>query len=1667
MKMKKIVTLALMLVACIQAWAETWTDSKGTTWSFSVEFDATITGASNTEGVLVIPSKVYVNNTAYDVTGIAPQAFKDQSGITGVLISDGIRTIGEEAFAGCYNMEKLYLPYTLTTIGEGAFRSSNSLATVYSMMQTPPQINEYDIYNRTHAKLYIPKECSSAYNQANYWKDYEEIIEQDSWFDNLGVCWRYALIGSGRAAIHGCDQKEGTLVIPSTVSRNSASLNVFGIFNEAFKNNSGITAVEIPASLDNIGALAFYNCLAINTVTIPSDSKLSTIGNKAFSTCESLTNITIPTGVSSIGEEAFYGCVGLNTINIPSTVTFIGNKAFNGCDNLNTVFSYVETPFDINEEIFSNSRNATLYIPDGKEDDYRDTNGWRLFGTIIDGNVFFDNEGLIWTFSVNGNNATIKGCSKKDGVMVIPEQVVDANTGTTYPVTQIGEKAFYCYTFTEVTIPGSVLTINKNAFKNCSLLTKVNGMEAVTTIGEHAFDGCRALTDITFPSALQTLGEMAFFNCESLKAVINIPATLQNIGKEAFKNCEKLTTVNIAEGITTIPYKMFEGCLKLAAITMPTTMRTIGESAFGYCEELATVNLNEGLTTIEKDAFWGCRALKRIIIPEGITTISENTFRECEALTNIMMPEKSLTTIQQRAFDGCRSLVSLVIPPTVESIGDFAFSECVGLTGIIIPEGVLTIGERTFSSCNSLVNIILPKGLATIGDFAFYQCQNLESVTIYEGVTSIGHWAFYGCPKLNKVYNYIKRPIEIGENTFSNYSTATLYVLPKHITDYSYAAEWKKFSQIVDMSQSWTDANHVTWRFLDYGIYAEITGATQTEGYLAIPETVFVEERELQVTAVTEEAFKDGSGLTKLNIPEGVEKLETAAFYNCENLQTIIIPSTLNYTGMAVFEGCTALTEVYNFMQSPYEIVKNDFSNYETATLYVPKGCAEAYRMENHWGTFSNIIEMNDHVWFDNNCQFWDFNVRTDCMDATITRCNAKESNLVIPEQIPCRGTKMLYQVTDIADNVFNGRTDIISISLPESLHTIGNSTFEGCTALTGINLPENLYVIENAAFKGCENLTSVMMPENLQHVGEEAFSGCKALKNVMIAALKDKTIAAATFYGCENLAKVVIPEGITTIGNEAFSGCVKVSDVIMPKSLTTIGEQAFNGCTAITTVSIPENVTTIGDGAFAGCNSLTTVNCEVENPVSIIEETFSNRANAILYVPATSLSDYVSYPVWQDFLEIRPINDKVFVDPATNIAWDYKVVTFSDQELQLFADLYDIHGLPKTGAVILGTSNYEGEISIPAKVKDGATEYSVITIDNGVFANKSAITKVTVKGASFIGNSVFAGCTALTNVALPEGLVWIEAEAFKGCNALTEIEIPASVVMIDQGAFYNCSQLTQATLLPENLKSIGEYAFWGCINLTEVYSYMQQPVEIDGYVFTNRNNATLYVPSGCSSAYNAALFWKQFKQIVEMDPITTVTLTIGVNGVATFASKYDLNFSSINGIKAYIAAGFDHATGKLTLTQIDEVPAGTGLYIKGEPGTYEIPIEETEMYAINMLKGVTKTTTLAPTTGDKTNFILAKGDHGLGFYTLSNEGTIAAGKAYLQLPTAQVQLMAGPVNLVFEDEQATGIEEMEISNIDSQAADGEWYSLDGKLLEQKPTHKGIYIFNGKKQMVK
>ena len=122
-------------------------------------------------------------------------------------------------------------------------------------------------------------------------------------------------------------------------------------------------------------------------------------------------------------------------------------------------------------------------------------------------------------------------------------------------------------------------------------------------------------------------------------------------------------------------------------------------------------------------------------------------------------------------------------------------------------------------------------------------------------------------------------------------------------------------------------------------------------------------------------------------------------------------------------------------------------------------------------------------------------------------------------------------------------------------------------------------------------------------------------------------------------------------------------------------------------------------------------------------------------------------------------------------------------------------------------------------------------------------------------------------------------------------------------------------------------------------------------------------------------------------------------------------------------------------------------------------------MFYTSLLVGVTEDTELSPTTGNKTNFILANGSHGIGFYKLSDTRTINAGKAYLSLPTRAVQNLANGIGLGFEDEETTGI-----SLTPSLSPEGEgsgYYTIDGRKLNGKPTQKGVYIMNGKKIVIK
>ena len=155
--------------------------------------------------------------------------------------------------------------------------------------------------------------------------------------------------------------------------------------------------------------------------------------------------------------------------------------------------------------------------------------------------------------------------------------------------------------------------------------------------------------------------------------------------------------------------------------------------------------------------------------------------------------------------------------------------------------------------------------------------------------------------------------------------------------------------------------------------------------------------------------------------------------------------------------------------------------------------------------------------------------------------------------------------------------------------------------------------------------------------------------------------------------------------------------------------------------------------------------------------------------------------------------------------------------------------------------NSYSGVIDIPNSIEYDGTNYSVTSI----------------------GGYAFKDCRELTSIEIPNSVTSIGYDAFQSCSGLTSINIPNSVTSIGSSAFWGCSGLTSINI-PNSVTSIGSYAFNQCSGMTSVTVNVETPITITSNVFSNRTNATLYVPVGCKAAYEAADYWNEFREIIE-----------------------------------------------------------------------------------------------------------------------------------------------------------------------------------------------------------
>ena len=1361
--------------------------------------------------------------------------------------------------------------------------------------------------------------------------------------------------------------------------RYNGETEIVTIADNAFKNNTTINHVSIPYSITHVGSSAFYGCTGLMSVIL--GNSVTSIGSSAFYNCSRLveiynksslkikigdwnngyiayyaknvyteeggnklstdkagyvtyldgeerilvayngtnTDLIIPSGITVIAEEVFKNRYDLTSVTIPDSVTSIGEGAFRGCSGL-----------------------TSITIPDSV--------------TSIGSDAF-------------------NGCNKLQDTY-ITDIAAWCNISGLYNLMGSGSSKMNLYInnelVTSITIPNGVTAIPSYAFIGCSGLTSVTIPDSVTSIGSYAFNNCKGLTSITIPDSVKSIGERAFYKCSGLTSV-TIGNSVKSIGNYAFYGCTGLTSITIPNSVTSIGSYAFIGCTRLTSITIPDSVKSIGERAFEgtawfnnqsyglvYAGKVVytykgitptSIVIKDGTLGIADDAFHGCSGLTSVTIPDSVTSIGSYAFNNCKGLTSITIPD-SVKSIGERAFYDCSRLVEiynksslkikigdwnngyiayyaknvytteggnklatdengyviytdgdekilvayhgtnteLILPSYITKINQYAFYNCSGLTSVTIPDSVTSIGNSAFGYCSGLTSVTIGNNVTRIVESAFYNCKGLTSITIPDSVTSIGNEAFYNTAWYNNqpdglvyagkvAYKYkgtmpSNTSIVLKEGTlgiascaFRDCSGLTSITISDSVTIIGNSA-FKGCSNLTSV----TIGNNVT-RIGSSAFY----GCTRLTS-ITIPDSV---------TSIEGYAFYKCSGLTSVTIGNSVTSIGDYAFYNCSSLTSVTIGNSVTSIGSDAFYNCSKLTSV-TIGNSVKSIGNYAFSDCRSLTsVTIPDSVTSI-----GGGAFSGCSKLQN-IYITDIAAWCNISGLDNLMNY-----GSSNKNLYINNELATSVT-IPDSVTSIGDYAFRNCSSLTSVTIPDSVTIIGGSAFSGCSKLqniyitdiaawcnisglsklmgygssnknlylnnelvTTLIIPDGVTAIPSNAFYGCSGLTSVTIPDSVTSIGDSAFSGCNNLQNIYI------TDIAVWFNisGLSNLMKYGASNKKLYINNEL------ATSITIPNGVTAIPSNAFYGCSGLTSITIPDSVTSIGSYAFSGCTGLTSIIIP-DSVTSIGERAFRDCSGLTSVTIGNSVTSIGSYA----FSGCTELQNIYITDIA---AW------------------FNISGLDN---LMLYGSN-----------------------SKSIYLNNELITSVTIpEGMTTIPSYAFYNCSSLTSITIPDSVTNIGENALYNCNGLTRIDvstnntvyasvdgilynkaktefiiipkaiqgvvtIPSGVTNIGNWAFFNCNGLT-SIFIPSGVNEIGEYTFYLCRNLMDVF-IPNSVACIGQYAFYNCSKLERISFDGTTSQWENITkggFWRYNTpsdcQIIcddpELEPMTEVKLEMPSNG--------------------------------------------------------------------------------------------------------------------------------------------------------------------------------------------
>lgn len=395
------------------------------------------------------------------------------------------------------------------------------------------------------------------------------------------------------------------------------------------------------------------------------------------------------------------------------------------------------------------------------------------------------------------------------------------------------------------------------------------------------------------------------------------------------------------------------------------------------------------------------------------------------------------------------------------------------------------------------------------------------------------------------------------------------------------------------------------------------------------------------VKSIGNNAFSN-TGITSLDLPEGMESIGIGAFYNCEKMTELKLPESLTTLNNGAFAFCKGLTAV----TLPNKITFIGALAFEECTgltsITIPENVTEIRNQAFYYCTALTMVELpkalqtvGDNAFYETKLQDVYYagteedwgkiaiglknepltNANLHCMGAVVvisgTCGGALTWKLDSKGTLTISGTGAMtdytksgvapwnkdYEeirfvviengVTTIGEYAFENCTLLESVAISDSVEKIGKYAFSGCSALKRISLPDSIAQIGDHAFRA-SGLEAVKIPEGVTLLGEGMFARCPNLQTVELPSTL-QTIREIAFIG-SGLNKIILPENLKYIGYECFYECTNLEEIKIPDSVTILDYSVFEGCSSLKKVTLSKGLKRISQTMFAMCHNLTEI---------------------------------------------------------------------------------------------------------------------------------------------------------------------------------------------------------------------------------------------------------------------------------------------------------------------------------------------------------------------------------------------------------------------------------------------------------------------------------------------